>query len=76
VTIDTEGTDPGQLPPGVAAALATADIPPSKLGPARRARLSEAERRLYVWILRRFSTDGRPSSEAVGAAAESLGIGP
>jgi hypothetical protein len=76
VSIEDEGTGPGQLPPGVAAALATAEIPPSKLGPARRARLSEAERELYVWILRRFATDGRPSSEEVGAAAESLGIGP
>jgi Alkylmercury lyase len=75
VSIDAEHTVPDQLPPGVAAALATAEIPPSKLGPARRARLSEAERELYFWILRRFSSDGRPSSEEVRAAAESLGIG-
>jgi hypothetical protein len=75
VSVDAEDTVPGQLPPAVAAALATAEIPPSKLGPARRARLSEAERELYFWILRRFSTDGRPSAEEVRTAAESLGIG-
>ena len=48
------------LSPGVAAALATAEIPPSKLGPARPARLSDAERELYFWILRHFATDGCP----------------
>jgi hypothetical protein len=40
----------------VAAALAAAEIPPSKLGPARHARLSEAQRELYFWILGRFAT--------------------
>ncbi len=62
------------LPPGVAAALAAAEIPPSKLGPARRARLTEAERELYFWILRRFASDGRPSSDEIRAAADRLGI--
>ena len=73
--IETDATKPDQLVPGVAATLAAAEIPPSKLGPARRARLSEAERELYMWILRRFATDGRPNSEEVRAEAERLGIG-
>jgi hypothetical protein len=67
-------TDPSRLAPGVAAALATAEIPPSKLGPARRARLTDAERELYFWILRHFATDGRPGSAEVRAAAEQLRI--
>jgi alkylmercury lyase-like protein len=74
VNVDAKGTDPGQLPPRVAAALATAEIPPSKLGPARRARLTDVESELYLWILRQFATDGRPRSMDVRAAAERLGI--
>ncbi|MGH3013775.1 MAG: alkylmercury lyase family protein [Gaiellaceae bacterium] len=74
MSVDGGGTDPGQLPPGVAAALATAAIPPSKLGPARRARLTDAERELYFWILRHLATDGRPGRTEVRAAAERLGI--
>ena len=71
-----EGTDAelGQLAPAVAAALAAAEIPPSKLGPARRARLTEAERELYFWILRRFATDGRPSRGDLREAAERRGL--
>jgi len=76
VSVDPEGTSLGHLPPDVAATLATAEIPPSKLGPARRARLSEAERELYIWILRQFATHGRPNGEEVGRAAARLGIGP
>jgi hypothetical protein len=57
------------LPAGVAAALAAADIPPSKLGAARRARLSEEERGLYFWILRRFASGGRPSTVETRAEA-------
>jgi alkylmercury lyase len=76
VSVDAQDTDSGQLTARVAAALAAAEIPPSKLGPARRARLSEAERELYFWILRRFATDGRPSSVALRAAAEQLGLEP
>jgi hypothetical protein len=69
------GDDRGdQLPPRVAAALAAAEIPPSKLGPARRARLSEPERALYFWILRHFSTDGRPSNTDTSAEATRLGL--
>jgi Alkylmercury lyase len=60
----------------VAAALDAAAIPPSKLGPARRARLTGAERELYFWILRRFASEGRPGSGAVRAAAEQLGLDP
>jgi hypothetical protein len=74
MTVDAEGAASLQLPPAVAATLATAEIPPSKLGPARSARLTGAERELYVWILRSFATDGRPGSEEVRAAAERLGI--
>jgi hypothetical protein len=48
--------------------------PPSNLGPARHARLSEPERELYFWILRRFATSGRPSSAETRAAAERLGL--
>jgi hypothetical protein len=69
--IDAES---GQLAPAVAAALAAAEIPPSKLGPARRARLTDAERELYFWILRRFATDGPPSSRELRAAAGRLGL--
>jgi hypothetical protein len=64
----------GELPERVAGALALAEIPPAKLGQARRARLTGSERELYVWILRRFATDGRPRSEEVHAAAERLGL--
>ncbi|MDQ3381370.1 MAG: alkylmercury lyase family protein [Actinomycetota bacterium] len=71
---DGTGASPIQLAPGVAAVLATAEIPPSNLGSARRARLTEKERELYFWILRRFATDGRPSCVDVRAAAERLGI--
>jgi hypothetical protein len=42
----------GGLPERVAAALAVAEIQPSKLGPARRFNLSDAERAPYLWILR------------------------
>ena len=74
MSVDTQDTDSGQLAARVAAALAAAEIPPSKLGPARRARLSEAERELYFWILRRFATGGRPSSGELRAATEQLGL--
>ena len=74
MSVDAHEANPGQLPSRVAAALAAAEIPPSKLGPARRARLSEAERELYFWILRRFATDGRPTSVELRAAAGGLGL--
>jgi hypothetical protein len=74
VSLDAHEADSGQLAPRVVAALAAAEIPPSKLGPARRARLSVAERELYFWILRRFATDGRPTSIEMRTAAEQLGL--
>jgi hypothetical protein len=52
VSLDAKDSGPVKFAPAVAAALAAAEIPPSKLGPARRARLSDAERKLYFWILR------------------------
>ncbi len=74
MSVETHDTGSGQLASRIAATLAAAEIPPSKLGPARRARLSEAERELYFWILRRFATAGRPSSVELRAAAEQLGL--
>ena len=71
---DTRVSAGPELSPDVAATLATAEIPPSKLGPARRARLSDAERELYFWILRHFATDGRPGSDELREAGEQLGI--
>lgn len=63
-----------QLPPRVASALAVAEIPPAKRGAARRARVSGSERALYVWILRRFATSGRPSTAETREAAARLGL--
>lgn len=68
------GLSASKLPAGVATALAAAAIPPSKLGAARRARLSEPERELYFWILRHFATRGRPSNAAIRDAAAGLGL--
>jgi hypothetical protein len=62
------------LPERVAAALAAAEIPPSKLGQARRSRLSYSERALYFWILRRFAERGRPTREELGRQADQLGL--
>jgi Alkylmercury lyase len=70
------GTDPGPMPLRVADTLAMAEIPPSKLQAARRARLTGPERELYFWILRRFATEGRPGSAQLREAAERLGIDP
>ncbi|MFN2471325.1 MAG: alkylmercury lyase family protein [Gaiellaceae bacterium] len=74
MSVDAKATEPGRLAPGVAATLAAAEIPLSKLGPNRHARLAPAERELYVWILRQFATDGRPSSTQMLAAAARLAI--
>lgn len=73
MSVDAQETGPDQLAARVAATLAAAEIPSSKLGPARRARLSQSERELYFWILRQFASAGRPSSAEVRAAAERLG---
>jgi hypothetical protein len=68
------GNGDGELSERVSAALAVAEIPHSKLGAARRARLTENERYLYFWILRRFATHGRPSSAELREAAKRLAI--
>lgn len=68
------GTSDGKsLPARVEEALAAAQIPESKLGAARRARLSTSERELYFWILRRFASSGRPSRRELESAADRLG---
>ncbi len=73
--VDVAGPErDGERLPRVAAALAAADIPSSKLGAARSARLSGPERELYFWILRRFATHGRPSVEETRTAAGQLGL--
>jgi hypothetical protein len=71
---DRQPTNERRLPEPVAAALAAAEIPASKQGPARRARLTDRERALYFWILRRFGTDGRPSSVEIRAEAARLKV--
>jgi hypothetical protein len=68
------GASQAQLKAGVAAALAAAAIPPSRPGPARPARLTDTERELYLWILRRFASEGRPSSADVRGVCAQLGI--
>ena len=63
-----------ERPEQAAAALALAEIPLSKLGRARRARLTDSERELYFSILRHFRTTGRPRARELREAAERLGI--
>jgi hypothetical protein len=63
-----------RLTASVATTLAAAGIPASKLGPARRARLTDSERELYFWILRRFATSGRPSGTETRETAARLGL--
>jgi hypothetical protein len=62
------------FPERVAAALAVAEIPPSKLGQARRSRLSDSERALYFWVLRRFAERGRPTREELRREADQLDL--
>ena len=75
-TSDVDRSAGGRQPlaAGVASALAAAEIPASKLGPSRRARLSDAERELYFWILHRFATRGRPSVTETRETAAQLGL--
>ena len=54
--------------------LAAAAIPAAKVGPARHAGLTPAERELYFWILRRFAASGRPRSADAREAAGRLGL--
>jgi len=70
----TVSDDGDRLPPRIAGALAAAEIPPSKLGPARHARLTDSERDLYFWILRSFATSGRPSGAEIREEAGRLGL--
>ena len=63
-----------QLTPGVATTLTAAGIPASKLGPARCARLTDSQRELYFWILRRFAASGRTSSTETREKAARLGL--
>lgn len=60
----------------VARALAAAQIGPARQGRARLSGLTETERRLYHWILRRFATGAPPSGEATRATALELGLDP
>lgn len=70
--MDGDGRE--HLSPSAAAALATADISPSKFGASRHAGLSNSERKLYFWILRRFATHGRPGSAETHKAAARFGL--
>lgn len=63
-----------QLTAGVATTLTAAGIPASKLGPARRARLTDPERELYFWILRRFAWSDRPTSSEIRERAAQLQV--
>ena len=62
------------LTPAVTAALAAAAIPASKVGAGRHQHLSDAERELYFWVLRRFAASGRPSGAETRATALRLGL--
>jgi hypothetical protein len=62
------------LPVAAAAALVAPEIPASKLGASRHARLSRPERELYFSILRRFATAGRPSRSEMSALARQVGL--
>jgi hypothetical protein len=55
-------------------ALRAADIPLERRGRARTDRLSESERQLYFWILRQFAAGAPPSADAMGVAAENVGL--
>jgi Alkylmercury lyase len=56
--------------------LEIARIPAQRWGRARLARLSDAERNLYRWILGRFSDGQRPDAIAVRETASRLGLEP
>ena len=59
----------GAEPDRVDVALDTAAISPERRGRARFSRLTQPERELYRWVLRRFASGETPSGEAVRAAA-------
>jgi Alkylmercury lyase len=54
--------------------LEIARIPAQRWGRARLARLSDAERDLYRWILRSFADGARPDAAAVQQTASRLGL--
>jgi Alkylmercury lyase len=54
--------------------LEIARIPAQRWGQARLARLSDAERDLYRWILRSFADGARPDAAAVQQTASRLGL--
>jgi hypothetical protein len=55
-------------------ALQAADIPPGRRGAERMARLTNAERELYRWILRTFAAGAPPSVEALCDTASQLDL--
>jgi len=57
-------------------AFEAAGIPPERWGETRLARLSEAERVFYRWILRRFADGHRPDAAIAGETASRLGLEP
>jgi hypothetical protein len=60
----------------VARAFVAAGIPAERWGEARLARLSDAEREFYRWILRGFADGRRPDAAAAREAAWRLGLDP
>lgn len=54
--------------------LAAAQIPRSKLGASRGLGLGDAERQLYLWILRGFAAEGPPRSADVQTETDRLGL--
>jgi Alkylmercury lyase len=60
----------------VAQAFEAAGIPPERWGEARLARLSEAERNFYGWILRGFAAGRIPDAAAARETAARLGLDP
>ena len=59
-----------------AQAVEAAGIPAERWGEARLARLSEAEREFYRWILRRFADARIPDAAAAREAASHIGLDP
>jgi len=57
-------------------ALRSASIPAERRGKARTARLSQAEREFYFWILRRFAAASPLDSDCTRAAARRVGLEP
>jgi Alkylmercury lyase len=57
-------------------ALEVTGIPAQRWGQARLARLSDAERDLYCWVLRSFADGGTPEPDAACDTARRLGLEP